>query len=153
MALNVGIGVGIDFGLGIGVLDGNEIYNQHFVTVNLNGRWLQGFMDGTPITITPIAGQVSTTEGTDGPGHNIATKQGCTITIDLRESSPDHSYIARINKQQYDGGGYVPMTLVTGTGRYFTCDVLVSQPGALTTGGPEQGSHTYTFVTKKTDLY
>lgn len=131
----------------------HDFYNQHFTGVNLNGHWLTGFMDGTSIRLQPQGGLVSITEGTDGPGHNMATKQGHIIEIDLREESPDHEYIASINRYQYEGGGYVPLTLYTGTKRVFTCEVLVSQGGELSTGGPEQGSHTYTLVTKKTDLY
>lgn len=131
----------------------HDFYNQHFTGVNLNGRWLQGFMDGTAVRLTPLGGQVTTTEGTDGPGHNMATKQGHTIEVDLREDSPDHEYIASINRYQYDGGTYVPLALYTGTARVFDCEVLVSQHGELATGGPEQGAHTYTFVTKKSDLY
>lgn len=150
--LNIGLGIRVGDQGTFGSI-GENFYNQHFTLVNLNGRYLSGYMDGTPIRLTPQGGQVSTTEGTDGPGHNMATKQGHMIEVDLREESPDHEYIANINRAQYEGGGYVPLTLYTGTQRVFTCNVLVSQPGDLATGGPQQGSHTYTFITKKTDLY
>ena len=130
-----------------------DFYNQHFTGINLNGHMIQGFMDGTAIRLQPLGGQVTTTEGTDGPGHNMATKQGHIIEFDLREESPDHEFIASINRYQYDGGGYVPCSLYTGTARVFDCMALVSQHGDLATGGPQQGAHTYTLVTKKSDLY
>lgn len=146
-------GAGVDIAFSLGLDNSRDFYNQHITGVNVNGRWLTGYADGNPIRFNPQGGQVTITEGTDGPGLNIATKQGHIIEIDIREDSDDHDYLAAINKQQYNGGGLVPMAFYTGTGRTFTCQVLISQPGELTTGGPQQGYHTYTFVTKKTDLY
>ncbi len=157
IGLDIGARVDVNFGVGsasIGTeISGHDNYNQHFIGISVAGHYIQGLMDGTPIRFNPQAGQTSITEGTNGPGVNIATKQGCIIEFDLMETSPDHEFIADINRMQYEGGGAVPVTMWTGTGRIFSCAGFVSQPSGLTTGGPQMGSQTYTIVTTQTDLY
>ncbi len=155
--LDIGARVNFDFGvgsasIGTGIM-GHDVYNQHFIAISIAGHTIQDLMDGNPIRFNPQGGQTSITEGTNSPGLNIATKQGCIIEFDLKEISPDHEFIADINRTQYEGGGAVPVTLFTGTGRTFSCGAYVSQPSGLTTGGPKMGSHTYTLVTTQTDLY
>lgn len=129
-------------------------YNQHYTAVMLNGRYLQGYGDGTSITVNILGGQISTTEGTDGPGHNMSTHQGSEFDVNLREDSEDHELVSAIHRAQYSGSiGYVPMVFFSGTKRIFDCEVLVSAPGSLATGGPQQGTQTYRFATKKPFLY
>jgi hypothetical protein len=130
------------------------IYNQRLHTINVNDRTLRGIADGTPIRINRDGGALSKTEGTDGPGVNRATKQGFTIEIDVREDSPDHGYLANIERSQYLGTmGEVPLTITTGTKRVFSAPVQIAPPGNLSTGGPQMGFHTYVFMTTEIDLY
>ncbi len=129
-------------------------YNQHYTSVMLNGRYLQGLGDGTSVNIGSLGGQVTTTEGTDGPGHNMSTHQGTEFDVTVREDSDDHEFVSNLHRAQYSGSiGYVPMVFFSGTKRVFDCQVLISSPGPLATGGPQMGSHTYRFATKKQFLY
>lgn len=130
------------------------VYRQKVTSIIFNGLPLQGLMDGASVTIRPQGGQVQVTEGTDGPGVNIATKQGHILEVTLREDSPDHEYIMDINRNQANGGPGVPLALYMGTDRVFaTGEAYIGAPGELATGDAKMGGHTYTFVTKKAGLY
>lgn len=158
MSVNIGAGINVNANFGLGAAStfgssADNFYNQHFTAVNVNGRLLEGYADGTSVRLNRLGGQITTTEGTDGPGHNMATKQGYIIEVDLREESPDHEYLMDINRAQYDGGGYVSVTVFTGDKRVFTCRALVGAGGNLNTGGAQQGSITYQLATKTLDLY
>lgn len=132
----------------------DSVYRQKITGVVFNNVPLQGMMDGASVRVRPVGGEVQPTEGTDGPGVNIATKQGHIIEVDLREDSPNHEYINDVNRNQAEGGPGVPIVLWMGTTRVFSAaETYVGAPGQLSTGDKKQGAHTYTFYTKKSDLY
>lgn len=128
-------------------------YNQKLTSASINGMILEGFAEGTPIRFNHDGGEVSKTQGADGPGINRATPQGATIEIDLREDSPSNFVLNDMIRNQVAGGPSLTMVLYTGCQVTFTGKVQISVPGQLATGGPQMGSMTYTFVTKETWLY
>lgn len=131
-----------------------KVYRQKMTAVVFNGRYLKCIKDGSSYRVRPIGGEVQITEGTDGPGINIATKQGHIIEVTVREDSEDHEFIMDTNRNQAAGGPGVPLTMYMGTDRTFSADeVYVGAPGELGTGDKKMGAHVYTFVTKKEDLY
>ncbi len=130
------------------------IYRQQVTAVIFNGLPLQGLAEGASVRIKPLGGNVQVTEGTDGPGINIAAKQGHIIEVDIREDSGDHEYLMDVNRNQAEGGPGVPLALYMGTDRVFSCaEAYVGAPGDLSTGDKKMGKQTYTFITRKSDLY
>lgn len=124
-----------------------EIYNQKNNKVVFNGITLQGYANGTSITVEYVGGEVAITEGTDGGGLNIATDQGMRIQVTLRETSPSIDVIetARLLQNQLSTPNVV--LLQTGANvKYTITNALVSRPETLSTGDKEQGSVQYTFV-------
>lgn len=132
----------------------DSVYRQKITSIIFNSVPLQGLMEGASVRIRPVGGEVQPTEGTDGPGVNIATRQGHIVEVDIREDSPDHEFINDVGRNQSNGGPGVGLVLYMGTSRVFSTDeAYVGAPGQLSTGDKKQGAHTYTFYTKKPDLY
>jgi hypothetical protein len=122
-------------------------YNQADITVTVNGIPIQGLMEGTSVTVIPHGGEVEVTQGTDGPGLNVATKQGGEIRMTLRESSPGHAILQQLRTQQELAPVGVPVVIFTGVGAVETLlGSLVSLPGELTTGDKKQAARIYRFV-------
>lgn len=127
-----------------------EIYNQKNTKVLMNGISLQGFANGTSITVEFVGGEVDISEGTDGGGLNIATIQGIKVSVTLRETSPSIDLInSQIELQQISS---IPCVVMIQTGanvKYTLTNALVSKPDNLSTGDKTQGSQQYTFVATK----
>jgi len=122
-------------------------YSQETTTLIVGGIPIVGFMDGSSITVTYDGGEVSKTEGTDGPAVNMATRQGGTITFTLQEVSPSHTALdAARNLMRFTRVG-VPVVLSTGAGLVYTLTgAVLSNPGQLATGGKTQGGIQYTIT-------
>lgn len=125
----------------------DNLFNQSFIAASYNGVILQGFMDGESINIKIEGGEVELTHGTDGGSMNIATLQGASVEINLRESSPSHEFLFQMNRHQAGGGAPATLVLSTGTGRQLSIlNAVVGVPGPMSTGNKQQGAHTYRFV-------
>ena len=123
------------------------VYNQNEVTVTIDGVQIQDFFEGAPIVYTWDGGEVQKTEGTDGPGINIATNQGSTLQLTLRETSRSLTFLQGIRMLQENGGPGVVIVLRTGAEILLTMlAAFMSRPGQLSTGDKQQGGIEYTFV-------
>lgn len=130
------------------------VYRQQFIAATYNGVPLYGLMDGDSIRVITRGGELELTEGTDGGSVNIATLQGMQVEIDLRETSTVHEFLFDQNRSQAYGAPGATLVLFTGTGRILNCgDMYVSVPGDLSTGGKQQGAHTYTFLANNFNFY
>lgn len=128
-------------------------YNQKSNTVTVGGVTLQGFMDGASIVVQYDGGEVDKTQGTDGAGINLATAQGMTIQVTLREDSPSHAYLRSLFTRQEAGGGGVQIVVRTGVNVLHTMpESYISLPAALNTGDKKQGGQQYTFTSATNDV-
>ena len=124
-------------------------YNQAGITIQVNSTPITGLMDGTPITVTFRGGEVDVTEGMDGPGLNMATRQGGSVKFTLRETSDSHALLLglRLIQEQTQGIESNIVTVLSGARTLFTLtDAFISLPGDLTTGDKKMAGQDYTFV-------
>lgn len=124
-------------------------YNQASGTLLINGIPIVQFMDGTPITVHFSGGEVEATEGMDGAGINIATKQGGTVKFTLQEVSVSHAFLKGLRLAQETGIGIetLNVTFVSGGKTLFNLfNGAISQPGDLTTGGKKMAGQEYTII-------
>lgn len=125
-------------------------YNQAEVTVLVDGIPWRGLADGDSIEVADIGGEADITEGTDGPGVNLATKQGGYIKIKLREDSPAQIYakaLRLVQENALTGRSGVTVQILGGTSIFHTLhNAFISAPGALTTGGKKQGATEFKLV-------
>lgn len=130
-----------------------RVYSQKEVTVTVNGVTLQDFADGTAVTMTLDGGEVDKTQGMDGPGINLATEQGATLKVSLRETSRSLKFMRDLyvtQKQSNEG-----CTVVVRTGAkvlYSMPEAFVSQQGELATGDKTQGAQEYTFMSAELEI-
>lgn len=130
-----------------------SIYNQKNTTLLLAGVPIQDFAEGTVITVTRDGGEVQKTQGTDGAGINIATRQGATVTFTLRETSRSRALVNSIALAQYNGGPGVPLIIRTGADVIHSLtEAYISQEGELTTGDKMQGGIQYTATATNDDV-
>ena len=123
-------------------------YNQSNITIIANGTPVVGLMDGAHCEVQYKGGEVQVTEGTDGPGMNIATKQGGEISFVLQEASPSNADMIALRKMQ-DLATDIPYTLSIMSGvraLYLLQGAMISVPGELTTGDKKQAGRKYTFI-------
>ena len=124
-----------------------KVYNQKNLTLTIDGVTIQDFMDGASITIVADGGEVDKTQGTDGPGINIATNQGGTIRFTLRETSRSRQFLFDLRKRQENGGDGVTVILRTGADVLETMtDSFIGNAGELSTGDKTQGGIEYTLM-------
>lgn len=124
-----------------------RVYNQANITLTVDGTSISGFMDGTSIAVVHDGGEVEKTQGTDGPGINIATSQGMTLRFTLRETSPSHDFLMSLKRRQSNGGGGVTTVMRTGADVLYTLsEAYISNPGELTSGDKTQGGVEYTLT-------
>jgi hypothetical protein len=125
-----------------------RIYGQKDALLIINGRQIYGFMDGAPFKIQFDGGEVAKTEGTDGPGLNIATSQGGTFHFTVRESSPDYDFLLGIFALESDTTGVtVAATFVSGGQMVFDMPrCLLGLPGELSTGDKKQGGTEFMII-------
>lgn len=124
-----------------------KTYNQANVTVLVNGIPLQGFSDGAPITVAFRGGEVDFTDGMDGPAINQATKQGGTIRVRLRESSPSLPLLSGFRLAQENGMPGVVVSIRSGVDAIWTLiDAYLSQPSEFSTGDKRMSAIEYTFA-------
>lgn len=119
----------------------SRIYGQKNSRILINGKQITGFMDGATIKVSFDGGEVDKTEGTDGPGLNVATDQGGTISFTLRETTNDYQYLLRLWKQEEQNVGYtINCTFMSGSQIVLHMPrALISRPGELNTGDKKQG--------------
>jgi hypothetical protein len=125
------------------------VYAQANTSVLVDGVTIRGFMDGTPITCTFDGGEIEKTEGCDGPGLNMARRQGGTIKFSVRENSPSVPFMLALINTQYIADTALPInvTVISGGGRVFDLfNCLVQQPGELSTGDKKVGGIEFTIV-------
>lgn len=129
------------------------VYNQNEVTVTVDGVQIQDFFEGAPLVYSWDGGEVQKTEGTDGPGINIATNQGSTLRITLRETSRSLTFLQGIRMLQEKGGPGVVVLIRTGAEILVTMlAAFLSRPGELSTGDKQQGGIEYTFTSADESL-
>ena len=113
-----------------------RVYSQQTVSVIVAGLPMDGFMDGTSVTVSYKGGEVDVTEGTDGPGLNMASRQGGSIKFTLRENSRSFAYLNAL-RLMYEG---LPVAtgvavVTTGTRDIITLgNFLINRPGDRVTG-------------------
>lgn len=127
-------------------------YSQKNTTVTVDGVTIRGFMDGASIIVTHDGGEVDKTQGTDGPGINLATNQGMTIQFTLRENSPSRAFLKALRQRQENGGDGVTTVVRTGVNVLHSMPFsFISQPGALNTGDKKMGGLQYTLMSETED--
>lgn len=127
-------------------------YSQKNTTVTVDGVTLRGFMDGASIVVTHDGGEVDKTQGTDGPGINLATNQGMTIQFTLRENSSSREFLRGLRIRQENGGDGVTTIVRTGVNVLHSMPfAFISQPGALNTGDKKMGGLQYTMMSETDD--
>lgn len=126
-----------------------KVYNQHLVTLTVDGRQIKDFGEGTSITLTYDGGEVQKTQGTDGAGINRATRQGATIAFTVREDSDSRDFLRSLNLRQDDAAG-VSVVLRTGVDVIERMsDAYISQSGELATGDKMMGAIQYTLTSRE----
>jgi hypothetical protein len=124
-----------------------KLYNQSNITILIDGVPLLGLMDGTPLVVGYKGGEVEPTEGMDGPGLNMATRQGGYIHPKLKESSLSRTALHELRRMQELAGIPVTVTVRSGTDIvYILGEALVSLPGELSTGDKKMGGIEYKFI-------
>jgi len=126
----------------------SRIYGQKDALLIVNGRAISGFMDGAPFKIQFDGGEVAKTEGTDGPGMNIATPQGGTFHFTIRESSPDYDYLLGLYQLESNKTGVtVSASFISGGQMVFEMPrCLIGLPGELSTGDKKQGGTEFMII-------
>lgn len=130
-----------------------RVYHQNDVMVFLDGRKITGLMEGTSITFTYDGGEVDKTQGTDGPGLNVATRQGGTLRFTLRENSTDYAYLQTVRRRNEASPFAISNAVVT-TG---TRDVLrlsycaIGLPGERATGDKKMAGVEFSVVGLEAD--
>ena len=119
----------------------SRIYGQKNSRIMINGRQITGFMDGSSIKVSFDGGEVDKTEGTDGPGLNVATDQGGTIGFTLRETTNDYQYLLQLWKlEEANVGTTINCTFMSGSQIVLSMPrALIAKPGELSTGDKKQG--------------
>lgn len=128
-----------------------RLYSQKDTKLLIDGFRVEGYMDGAPIKVTFDGGEIEKTEGTDGPGLNMATPQGGTIAFTIREDSDFYNYAVGLYEAQLATGGIVILnaTLFSGSQLIMTLnDALITRPGELSTGDKKQGGVEFKIVGK-----
>lgn len=122
-------------------------YNQKNLTLTIDGVTIQDFHEGASVTFSVVGGEVEITEGADGGGMNMATKQGAKLTFTLRETSRSRKFLADLRARQYMGGAGVTVILRTGADVHEVMnDAIISEPGEYSTGDKRQGGIQYTMI-------
>ena len=123
------------------------VYNQKALTITVDGVTIQDYMDGASCIITLDGGEVQKTQGTDGPGVNLATNQGATIQFTLRETSRSIKFLNDLRLRQESGLAGVTAIVRTGANILMTMpESYISRPGQLSTGDKTQGGMQFTLV-------
>lgn len=124
-----------------------QVYNQKALTVTVDGVTIMDFFEGAPVTYIWDGGEVDKTQGTDGPGINLATNQGSTLQITLRETSRSIGFLQSLRIRQENGGAGVTVVMRTGAQILLTmADAYIGRPGQLSTGDKRQGGIQFTLV-------
>lgn len=124
-----------------------QVYNQKALTVTVDGVTIMDFFEGAPVTYIWDGGEVDKTQGTDGPGINLATNQGSTLQITLRETSRSIGFLQSLRTRQENGGAGVTVVMRTGAQILLTmADAYIGRPGQLSTGDKRQGGIQFTLV-------
>ncbi len=124
-----------------------HVYNQKALTVTVDGVTIQDYFEGAPLVYTWDGGEVDKTQGTDGPGINLATNQGSTLQITLRETSRSIGFLQSLRTRQENGGAGVTVVVRTGAQILLTMtDSYIGRPGQLATGDKKQGGIQFTLV-------
>ena len=123
------------------------VYNQKALTVTVDGVTIMDFFEGAPVTYMWDGGEVDKTQGTGGPGINIATNQGSTLQITLRETSRSIGFLQSLRTRLENGGAGVTVVIRTGAQILLTMtDAYISRPGQLSTGDKRQGGIQFTLT-------
>lgn len=129
-----------------------QVYNQKNITLTVGGETIRGLHEGASLVITHDGGEVQKTQGTTGPGVNLATKQGMTIQFTLMEQSPSHAYLAQLRDTQYESNNGVTIVVRTGVDvKHILNNSFLSNPGELSTGDKMQGGQTYTATSGESE--
>ena len=130
-----------------------RVYNQKNLTVTVDGITIQDFHEGGVVVYTLDGGEVQKTQGTDGAGINIATNQGSTLAITLRETSRSRAYLQGIRLRQENGGPGVTIVMRTGANVIHTMiDSYMGREGELSTGDKMQAGIQYTFMSAEDNI-
>ena len=122
-------------------------YNQATHSVTIDGVNLVGLFSGTSIVVTTDGGEVAKTQGTDGPSINIATPQGGTVQVTLRQTSPSRSFMRDLHKRQQKEGDGVSCVVYDGAKAVYRLnECYVSAQGEVSTGDKEQPGIQYTIT-------
>ena len=127
----------------------SKIYQQKDCSVNISGRKIGGFMDGSSILVRFDGGEVAKTEGTDGPGLNRATAQGGTLEFTIRENSGDYQFLYGLFIAQSASGLTTAATFSSGSKVLFTfMDAILSLPGEMNTGDKKAAGVKFTLISR-----
>ena len=114
-------------------------YNQKTHSVAVDGNSIVGLFSGTSIVVTTDGGEVAKTQGTDGPSINIATPQGGTVQVTLRQTSASRKFLRDLHKRQTEDGAGVSVVIFDGAKAVYRLDdSYISAPGEVSTGDKEQ---------------
>lgn len=123
------------------------VYSQNLAKPVFNGIEIKGLMDGTSYEIEEVGGEVDITEGTDGGGMNIATKQGVRCYITLRETSPSIDMLNAAREMQQIEPVSNSFVLQTGVKALLTItNAYVGRPDNLSSGDKKMGGLRYSIV-------
>lgn len=129
-----------------------RVYNQKNTSITVDGVLISGYMDGASITISHDGGEVDKTQGTDGPGINLATNQGMTVQVQLRENSMSRAFLQSLRIRQENGGEGVTIVVRTGVDvLHLMTNCYISHPEPLSTGDKKMGGLQYTFMSEAED--
>jgi len=125
------------------------IYNQKLVKLIIDGFKISGLFEGASVTVRFDGGEVEKTQGTDGPGMNVATMQGGALIFQLQELSNGHDFLWALSEKQQLGFPGVTAIATLGTGAIVTyINTLVSLPAEFATGDKKQAGINYTLISQ-----
>jgi hypothetical protein len=120
--------------------------------VTIDGVTIQDLHEGATLVFTYDGGEVDKTQGTDGASINMATHQGATVKITVRETSRSRAFLDALHDRQYYGGDGVTVIVRTGADvLHSMTDAFISRPGELSTGDKKQGGIQYTLMSENDD--
>lgn len=125
-----------------------RVYNQANTSLSVDGIDISsGLAEGASIVYLRDGGEVQKTQGTSGASINIASDQGATLRVTLRETSPDHGVLQALKIKQSRTGSGVTVVIRTGADVLHTMpEAFISNPGEKSTGDKTQASVEYTFM-------
>ena len=112
----------------------------------MDGIPLSGFADGDFLTVKVDGGGATRTLGGDGPGMNVTTPQGGTITIKLLPTSPAIGPLYELRKTQQSIPRLISLTIISGVLELVRANnCAMGDLAAFQTGGDKMTGRDFSF--------